>query len=186
MGRPKAFLTVDEAGVTFVERVARTLLAGGAADALVVGRADDEVLRGVADQMGAGVRFVPNPDADTGQLSSIVAGLAVADRPGTRGILVTPVDLPLIAPTTVTALLTAFSSSAAPIVRATHGGRHGHPVVFARAVFADLRHADPRVGAKAVLRAHQQDIRNVEVGDPGVLLDVDTPEDYARLFSRPL
>ena len=71
---------------------------------------------------------------------------------------------------------------AAPIVRATHHGRHGHPVIFARAVFDELRHADPAAGAKSVLRAHEAAIVNVEVEDPGVVTDVDTPEDYARLF----
>lgn len=186
MGRAKSLLAIDDSGETFVERVARTLIAGGVADALVVGRPDDEMLRQVAEGMGPGVRFVPNPDADSGQLSSVLAGLAVADRPGTRGILVIPVDLPRILPGTVATLLAAFASSGAAIVRATHGGRHGHPVLFARAVFADLRRADPAIGAKAVLRAREREIQNVEVDDPGVLIDVDTPEDYARVFNRPV
>jgi molybdenum cofactor cytidylyltransferase len=63
-----------------------------------------------------------------------------------------------------------------------HGGRHGHPVIFKRPVFQALRTADPEVGAKAILRAHAMD--DVEVDDPGVLRDVDTPEDFARLELR--
>jgi molybdenum cofactor cytidylyltransferase len=58
-------------------------------------------------------------------------------------------------------------------------------VIFARALFAELRGADPSRGAIAVLRAHERGILNVEVADPGVLTDVDTPEDYQRLFGRP-
>ena len=57
-------------------------------------------------------------------------------------------------------------------------------MVFSRDVFASLRHADPEVGAKAVLRARASAIVNVEVDDPGVVADVDTPEDYRALFGR--
>ncbi|HSC27023.1 MAG TPA: nucleotidyltransferase family protein [Vicinamibacterales bacterium] len=187
MGRPKALLPVDSAGVTFVEQLARALLAGGTADALVIGRPDDQALVDHVERMGTGVRFVANPRADSGgQLSSILAGLQAADRPGVKGILVVPIDLPLVSATTVAALLAAFGSAGMPIVRATFGGRHGHPVIFGRGVFDGLRHADPAAGAKAVLRAHEQSILNVELEDPGIVQEVDTPEEYARVFGRPL
>jgi molybdenum cofactor cytidylyltransferase len=99
-----------------------------------------------------------------------------------RGVLVAPVDSPLIGAATVSALLAVFSATGAPIVRACHQGRHGHPVLFSRDVFHDLRHADPAIGARAVLRAREAAIVNVEVDDPGVVTDVDTPEDYRRIF----
>jgi CTP:molybdopterin cytidylyltransferase MocA len=57
-------------------------------------------------------------------------------------------------------------------------------VIFSRAVFDELRRADPAAGAKAVLRAHEAAIVNVDVEDPGVLGDVDTPESYRALFGR--
>jgi molybdenum cofactor cytidylyltransferase len=179
MGRAKALLTLPGTTVTFVEAVVRTLLDGGAADALVVGRPDDQALRAEVDRLGGRARFVENPRADTGQLSSVLAGLNAADRPGTRAVLVIPVDLPLVAPATVRALLDAFATSPAPIVRATHHGVHGHPVVFGREVFEALRHASPALGARSVVHAHP--VLEVEVPDPGVLRDVDTPEDYDGL-----
>ena len=129
-------------------------------------------------------RFVENPGANTGQLSSILAGLEAADVHRTSGLLVTPVDAPLVTPATVAALLAMFSSTGASIVRAVYRGRHGHPVVFSRDVFESLRRADPDVGAKAVLRAHPDSIVNVDVDDAGVVGDVDTPEDYRALFGR--
>jgi CTP:molybdopterin cytidylyltransferase MocA len=112
-----------------------------------------------------------------------VAGLDAADRPGVSAILVTLVDL--------------LSSSRRPFARCSndsrqhrpasgrprqHNGRHGHPVIFGRAVFGDLRRADRTVGAKAVVRARAHPDGEVDVDDPGVLSDVDEPEDYARLF----
>ena len=186
MGRPKALLMCGDGGQTFVRALAQALVDGGVAEALVVGRPDADALRAAVEEFPFPRRFVENANADAGQLSSLLAGLQVADRPGVRGILVAPVDTPLVTPHTVAALLAAFRSSGAPIVRAVHGGRHGHPVIFARALFDALRHADPSVGAKAVLRAHDAAIVNVEVDDAGVLADVDTPEDYARIFGRPL
>jgi molybdenum cofactor cytidylyltransferase len=186
MGRPKALLPCGDRGDTFVRRLAVVLCDGGVEEALVVGRPEDELLRAEVEAMAVRARYVENPNADEGQLSSVLAGLAEADRPGVRAILVTPVDAPMIAPATVAALLAAFRSSAAPVVRAVHLGRHGHPVIFSREVFEDLRHADPALGARAVLRAHAARVIDVEVDDPGVLGDVDTPAEYDALRGREL
>jgi molybdenum cofactor cytidylyltransferase len=182
MGRPKALLPVHPDGPTFVERIVRTVREGGAADALVIGRPDDTALRHEIERLHPLARFVENVDADRGQLSSLVAGVDAADHPGVRGVLVTLVDLPLVTPASVASVLSAFSSSGRPIVRAVHAGRHGHPVLFGRAVFGELRHADPATGAKAVVRAHAADVLNVDVPDPGVLLDIDLPEDYDEMI----
>lgn len=189
MGRSKALLPCGAGGEPFVRVLARALCAGGVADVIVVGRTDAADLRAEVEAVevtSLPVRFVENADADAGQLSSLLAGLGVADRPGVRAILMTPVDAPLVTAGTVARLLAEFSSSGAPIVRAMHHGVHGHPVIFSRAVFGELRRADPSLGAKAVLRAHERAIRNVEVDDPGVVADIDTPEDYQAIFGRPL
>ncbi len=184
MGRSKALLQCAPDSESFVRRLARSLHDGGVQQVLIVGRPDDEALRHEVAAMPLPARFVENPGADAGQLSSILAGLEAADVPITSGLLVTPVDAPLVTPATVAALLAMFSSTGASIVRAVYRGRHGHPVVFSRDVFESLRRADPDVGAKAVLRAHADAIVNVDVDDAGVVGDVDTPEDYRALFGR--
>jgi molybdenum cofactor cytidylyltransferase len=184
MGRAKALLPCGPGGESFVRQLARALCDGGVRQVLIVGRPDDEALRDEVVAMPLSARFVENPGADAGQLSSVLAGLDAADVPGTRGLLVTPVDAPLVTAATVATLLAMFSSTGAPIVRAVYRGRHGHPVLFSRDVFESLRRADPAVGAKAVLRAHALAIVNVDVDDPGVVADVDTPEDYRALFGR--
>jgi len=176
MGRPKALL--DAGGQTFIRRILLTLRDAGVADCIVVVRPGDDA---VAREVGAADygRVVENPDPERGQLSSLVAGLDAVDRGGIEAVLMTLVDVPLIAPATIAILLARAASSPAPIVRAVHAGRHGHPVIFKRAVFAALRHADPAQGAKAVLRANAVD--DVEVPDAGVAQDFDTPGDYAAL-----
>ena len=94
----------------------------------------------------------------------------------------TPVDVPLVSASTVAAVIAAWRRTRAPIVRPANGDRHGHPVIFDRAIFNDLRSADPTVGAKAVFAAHRDRMLNVEVNDPGAFEDIDTPEDYRRLL----
>ncbi len=181
MGRPKALLPCGPDGLSFVRRIATTLCQGGVVEALIVGRSDDEELRAEVERLTVPARYVENPDPDRGQLSSLLAGLDAADRPGVHGILVTPVDAPLITAASVAALVARFRSGAGPIVRAVCQGRHGHPVLFGRAVFEALRHADPAVGARSVVRAYADRVVEVETGDPGVVADVDTPEDYDAL-----
>ena len=183
MGRPKALL-IAPCGSTFVARLVKTLTTGGVDAPFVVGRPDDEFLRSTVESLDSRARWVEDPDADAGgQLSSLQAGLRRADRPGIRGLLVVPVDAPMIAVDTVVTLIATFNATGAPIVRPRYRGRNGHPVVFSRAVFDELRHADPAVGAKAVLRAHQDALVNLDVDDAGVAGDVDTPEDYEKLVS---
>lgn len=182
MGTSKALLRVQPGGRTLVGTLAATLLAGGASEALVVGRPDDALLIEEASQLDR-VRFVPNADAHLGQLSSVVTGVNAADRPGVAAVIVAPVDAPFVKSDTIAALLGAWHESGAPIVRATYHGEHGHPVLFARALFDELRAADPNVGAKAVVRKYAGETLNLEVDDAAVLHDIDRPDDYARAIA---
>jgi molybdenum cofactor cytidylyltransferase len=182
MGAPKALLP-DGAGRTFVTRVLHTFHAAGVSDmTIVTGSLHEQIVAAVAaDAPGrAVIRFARNPDPGRGQLSSLLTGLDAADAPGVAAVLVTLVDVPFVGPETVRAVIEVFERTLAPIVRPVRGDRHGHPVLFARRLFNELRRADPAQGAKTVLRAHAASIMNVEVGDEGALLDVDTRDEYER------
>jgi molybdenum cofactor cytidylyltransferase len=183
MGRPKALLPLG--GETFVSCVCRTLTAAGVDDVVVVAGAELEAVTSAVHGAGLSARVIENPRRHEGQLSSLLAGLAVADRPGVEAVVVHLVDAPLAAAGTVRAVMDAFRRTRAPIVRPVVNGRHGHPVLFARDVFDELRRADPSVGAKAVVRAHAADVCEVLVDDAGACQDIDTPADYARLVGPP-
>jgi molybdenum cofactor cytidylyltransferase len=177
MGRPKALL--QAAGMTFVRRILRALRDGGVSSAIVVVRPGSPQLIEEIGRAGFG-RAIENPRADEGgQLSSLLVGINAVDAPDVRGALVTLVDVPLITSATIRTLLDRAAASSAPVLRAVHHGRHGHPVVFKREVFDALRMADPAIGAKAVM--HSLEVEDVEVDDAGVTRDVDTPEDYEEL-----
>jgi molybdenum cofactor cytidylyltransferase len=94
---------------------------------------------------------------------------------------VTLVDVPMLDPRTVRVVVAEWQRVRAPLVRPAIGDRHGHPVVFDQRLFAELRTAPLDVGAKAVVRAHADEIVNVPVTDEGCLVDVDTPQDYEAL-----
>jgi CTP:molybdopterin cytidylyltransferase MocA len=126
-------------------------------------------------------RLVINQRYESGQLSSLLAGLAAIDRPGVTGMLLTLVDVPLVSPATIGAILERYRATKAPVVRPVQGGRHGHPVLIDRALFGALRAADPIAGAKAIVRAHVSAAGEVEIADEGAFLDIDTPEEYARI-----
>jgi len=182
MGRPKAWLPLGSG--SFLTRVCQTLVEGGLDDLVVVVGPEAREAEAALARAGIRARIVENHRRDEGQLTSLQAGLAVADRPGVDAVLVHLVDAPLVTAGTVRAVLDAFRRTRAPIVRPSVGGRHGHPVVFARSTFDELRAANPAIGAKAVVRAHAADAIDVVVDDPGACQDIDTPEDYERLIGR--
>lgn len=181
-GRPKALLPAGAGGVTFVERIVSTLRAAGVDDVVIVTGRHHAPVADRAARLRLPARVVRNPQPDKGQLSSLVTALEVVDRPEVRAMLVTLVDLPLVSTATVRAVLEAWRRTGAPLVRPRRNGKHGHPVVFDRALFDDLRRADPARGAKPVVRAHAPNGVAVDVDDPGAFDDVDTPEDYRRCF----
>jgi molybdenum cofactor cytidylyltransferase len=181
-GRSKALLPVEPSGPTFVARLIAVFRAASVEDVVVVGREGDVRLE--AASLAAGARFLANVDPDRGQLSSLVTAIDALDRPDVRGVIVMPVDIPMIEPGTIATVRDRFVAGRSPIARATFRGRHGHPVVFGSAVFDELRRADPAAGAKAVVHAHAAEVLNVEVNDAAVLRDVDTLPEYRELFGR--
>ena len=184
MGRPKALLPCPPDGHTFVTQAVRTLHTGGVAEVGVVGRPHDSALRNEVSRQSPPVAYLENPTPELGQLSSLLVGVAYAEACDADGVMVLPVDIPSVKAATVQSLREAFDLGAEPIVRAVHQGRHGHPVIFGRPVFAELRAADLSVGAREVLRREPARVCEVAVDDAGVLRDVDEPDDYRRLVDE--
>ena len=184
MGMPKALLATPD-GRAFVSRIADELLAAGITEIVIVtGRHHEAIAAAVGRNGHAHIRLVRNPDPDRGQLSSVWVGMDAAITEASEGLMMTLVDVPLVAATVVRQVIDTWESTRAPIVRPAIGPRHGHPVIFDRAVFEELRSAPLEVGAKAVVRAHAAGIVDVEVTDDGCLIDVDTPAQYDALARR--
>ena len=184
MGQAKAILPVA-GGDSFLTRIVRTFLDAGVDDVVVVVGHDAEAIVTEFTTTGLPARFVVNRDYDRGQLSSLVAGLGVTDRPGVTAVLVTLVDVPLVSAATVRAVIERYRLTRAPVVRPTSGARHGHPLLIDRSLFAELRAADPAAGAKPIVRAHASAQGDIDIEDEGAFTDIDTVEDYARALGNP-
>lgn len=180
MGSPKALLPSPD-GRPFVTRIVQTLREAGIVDLVVVTGRDHDALVEVLSRGPSPPLIARNPEPSRGQLSSLLVGMDAVVHPDTEAILVTLVDVPMIAVSTVTRVVTAWERTRAPIVRPAIGDRHGHPVIFDRVLFDPLRGAPLDVGAKSVVRAHEHDLLNVPVDDEGCLVDVDTPDEYRQL-----
>ena len=181
MGRAKATLPLGDD--TFLTRIVRTYLDAGVDDVVVVvGHEAEAIVRSFAAS-GLPARFVVNRDYDRGQLTSLVAGLGVVDRPGVAAALVTLVDVPLVAASTVRAVIDRYRETHAPIVRPTSGERHGHPLLIDRSLFDALRAADPALGPKPVVRVHASAAGDLAIADEGAFIDIDTVEEYERAVS---
>jgi molybdenum cofactor cytidylyltransferase len=172
MGRPKTGLRAAD-GTSFLQRAARTLHAAGCRRVLVVVNAAAEAVAPNAPDVP--VEIVVNTRAESEQIDSLRRALERLDE-ATAAVLVLPVDLPLISPDTAA----SFHAGAAPVIVPCHEGVPGHPILLARALFAEILHHVWDEGLHSLLLAHACDTRMVAVNDPGILIDIDTPDDYVR------
>ncbi len=185
MGRAKALLPSGD-GRTFLECLASGFSEAGLDPLLVVAGSHADEIAALVRAKSLPLHLVVNPRPERGQLSSLVAGLDALAGRAIDAVLVTPVDHPLVSPATVRRVVDAWRESGALVVRPERSGRHGHPVVFAAALFDELRHADLSVGARAVIARHSAEVLDVPVGEPGAFEDIDTPDDYRRLVGQAL
>lgn len=182
MGRPKQLLAWG--GRPLVRHVAEVALASRLAGLVVVlGAAADEA-RSALIGLDGPVQTVQCADYAEGQAASLRAGLNAL--PGAaRGAVVLLVDMPLVGPALIDALVGAFEAAPAALaVVPRHRGRRGNPVLLAADLFAELRALDGDTGARAVLERHADRVAWLDVDDPAVLTDMDTPEAYESAARR--
>ncbi|HEX6123656.1 MAG TPA: nucleotidyltransferase family protein, partial [Ktedonobacterales bacterium] len=126
-----------------------------------------------------------NAEAGEGMASSLRAGIRwlVAHEAASpvSGALIVLGDQPLVRAAHHRRLLQAARAAPALIHAASYGGQQGTPVYFPRAYFAELLALRGDEGGRSVLRRHAERVRLVALEPPETALDVDTPEDYARV-----
>ncbi len=124
--------------------------------------------------------IVINPDWERGQLSSIQAAIRSLP-PNTDGLLLCPVDHPLISAALVGDLIEAFEKNHPAIVLPTFEGRRGHPVIFAARLYEELLSAPEDKGARAVVWAHAGEISEVTTNEEGCVLNLNDPEAFLKI-----
>ena len=167
-------------GVPLVRRSAETALASRAgAVRVVVGHMREAVGHALA---GLDVEIIENPNYADGLSSSLKAGFAAS---GTAdGVLVMLADQPLLTPAHLDRMIGAFRpAGGGSIVLASDEGRRANPVILASGFAEEIAAITGDVGARGVVAAHPEAVREVELG-PAASLDVDTPETLARAGGR--
>lgn len=185
MGRPKPLLPVG--GRSFLEACLSVLRQGGCGVVVVVLPGEgDGVTEADARARAAGAIVVRNETERSEQVDSLRLGLdalegeRVRSEPLVEGALVLPVDHPLVNADTVRAVMAQRTTRPEAIVRPVHDGRPGHPTLFPRSLWPALRDPDLPRGARSLVESPGTRTVDVEVDDPGVVADIDTPEAYRR------
>ena len=148
----------------------------GPIQALVVLGHRAEQLLPLVKQHGA--RPVLNPDPDQGMFSSVQAGAAALDA-SIQAFFVLPVDIPLVRPLTVSALLQAMSERHDPqAFIPSFAGRSGHPPLLRSSLIPAIMAYGGSRGLRGVLESAW--VETVDVPDRHILVDIDTPEQYRQ------
>ena len=181
MGRPKATLPWGEDD-TFVSSELRAMGEAGLTPlVLVCGVHAEETRAAIPHDLG--VTVVQNPEPERGQLSSLKIALRSLDaETDLTGALVALVDHPAIRASTLSALIEAVAEN--EIVIPLWNGKRGHPVIFGRGLWPEIFRAPDEAGARPVVRRDPRRVRQIDVDDPGVLVDIDTPDDLRAARNR--
>ena len=131
----------------------------------------------------AGCHVLESDRTALGMGASLAA--AVAASADAEGWIVGLGDMPSVAPRTIAMVRDALQAGALIAAPFDAQGRRGHPVGFAAALRAELLALTGDVGARDILAHHKASIIPIVTSDPGIFVDVDTPEDLRRLESGP-
>lgn len=164
-----------------MERVCQALSGGGCDPVCAVVRDLQGDEANEARRLGLDV--VLNPDPEEGPISSLRAAIQALPQEA-EAIVFCHVDHPKIAESTVETILSAFRVGPAVAVVPTYRGRRGHPTLLHRDLFPELMEENLPHGARTVLRRHPESVVEVHVEDAGILVDVDTEEEYFRYFNE--
>jgi molybdenum cofactor cytidylyltransferase len=176
MGEPKQLLQLD--GKAMLEHTLGNVRAAKVSDiVLVLGFAAEAIVRQVNVE---GVRVVVNEAYQQGMGSSLRVGLSTLD-PLTKAALIILADQPFVLTKTLDRIIDRYQQSGAQIVIPMYQGFRGNPVLLDRSVFPEIMALSGDGGCRSIFGDHLDGIVKVPVDDIGVLLDVDTKADFARL-----
>ncbi|HZY10337.1 MAG TPA: nucleotidyltransferase family protein [Bacteroidota bacterium] len=181
MGEPKAILKIGEK--TFLQHIVDVLYSACILDTVIVLGNDAVKIQNTLDWFQG--KVVINDNWQQGQLSSIIAGMNRLNGTDLHGVMICPVDHPLISQGLLVDLLQTFWKSKKKIVLPVYDQKRGHPVIFSKELFDELKSAPINVGARFVVRQHSNDVAELVTTEEGVVQNIDTPEDYEmKILSR--
>jgi CTP:molybdopterin cytidylyltransferase MocA len=161
--------------VTVIERVIATMQQAGVATIRVVVGCQADRLIPVLER--SGVPWVMNNRYADGMYASVQAGVQGLPT-GVSAFFLLPGDMPLVRSATLTRLIAEWDSRRGGMIYPRHQERRGHPPLIAGTYIPEILGDAPAGGLRELLARHAEDARDIEVADPGILVDLDTPDDY--------
>ncbi len=180
MGQPKLLLPFGQA--TVIETIFSQIKASKLEQTLVVVSPQDRIITELAKNFSLSV--VINPHPEKGMLSSIICGLDHLPLEAEAVVIILG-DQPTISSSVIDLLMVSYRVKMKGIVVPVYQGKRGHPVLIDLKYRQAIIQLNPEIGLKGLLRENAEDVLEIPVGDVGVLLDIDTPEDYLQLVQQP-
>ncbi len=163
--------------VTVIERVIAAIREAGIETIRVVVGWNADALTPVLDRCA--VSWVRNERFADGMYASVQTGVECLP-PDLAAFFLMPGDMPLVQGGTYVRLTAAWRAQPGGVLYPCHQGRRGHPPLIAAQYIPEILRETPRGGLRELLGRHAADARHIEVADPGILADLDTPEAYRR------
>lgn len=176
MGTPKQLLRLS--GKTILQHTLENVRASNVAEiVLVLGHEAESVEKETSTD---GIKLVRNPEYQQGMGTSLRTGLAALNADA-KAALIVLADQPFVGPETLNQLVACHQKLNPQIVIPTYNGFRGNPVLLDRSVFAELQGLSGDVGCRAIFGNHTENIHKLAVNDIGILLDIDSQEEYQKL-----
>lgn len=169
-------LLVTIGGDPLVRHAVRPFVECELADIAVVLGHDAATVRSALDDLD--VTVLENPDYAAGQSTSVRVGARYGRERGADAIVFGLGDMPDVQPRSVALVRETYERGKGNIVAAASDGRRGNPVLFAAKYFDALAAIEGDTGGRQLI-LESDDAVCVETGDPGVLRDVNRPDDHA-------
>ncbi|MEN8230950.1 MAG: nucleotidyltransferase family protein [Bacteroidota bacterium] len=174
MGTQKLLLPYNNA--TMIETVVDNILDSKIHKVMVVLGADSEEITRVIGQRD--VEYCHNQQPEKGMLSSVMCGFKALPQ-NANVALVYLGDQPDIPPAITNTIIEAYNGDLYGIVIPVHDHRRGHPLLVDLKYRRDIFKLDLEKGLRALMHLFPEDVLEVDVDEPGILVDIDTREDYS-------
>lgn len=192
MGRPKALLPMGASGIPFIWQLAVTFVDAGVSPLVItvpdgaIGDAIRATVKPLSINPAAHMLVVENDEPNLGFSGSVRTALARAGS--STGLIITPVDAPHTSTLLVRELMNALSTSTADAIVPTVGDKHAHPVAFRKTVWRRLSACAGKGGPRSLVDELHAEHAVLELPwtDWRILEDINTPEDWERVFGMPL
>jgi molybdenum cofactor cytidylyltransferase len=176
MGQPKMLLPWGE--TTVLGQVLSVLKSAGVEDVVTVTGGFREQVEALAKMHGS--RIIFNEEyAGNEMLSSIQCGLR-AMKAEAQAALICLGDQPQVQERSVRGVRELFENGKSRLVVPSYQMRRGHPWLVARPLWDELLKMMSPQSPRDFLNAYAKEIEYVEVDNPSILQDLDTPEDYLK------